>query len=225
MSRVTFPRGPGGSALIALLLVALLGTTGCRTTYYSIMETFGREKRDLLKSSLDSAGEQQKEANEQFQDALTQLKELTGFDGGDLEKQYRRFNAEYEACETKAAAVGSRIRKVEQIARDLFREWEDELNQIQSPSLRASSRSQLERTRNRYEQLHASLTAAESGMAPVLARMKDYALYLKHNLNAAAIGSLQGEALTIEREIAELIESMNRSIAETEAFVREIENE
>ena len=78
------------------------------------------------------------------------------------------------------------------MAADLFKEWEKELEQISSASLRESSRNQLQETRRRYDELHAGLKRAERCMDPVLARFKDQVLYLKHNLNAEAIASLKG---------------------------------
>ena len=208
-----------------ILLVCALAFAGCRSTYYSVMETFGKHKRDLLKDSLTDAGEAQQEATEQFKDALTQLKELTGFDGGELEKRYNAFKAEYDACEAASGEVSGRIRKVEQIADDLFAEWEKELSQISSPNLRADSRRKLGQTKARYEALRASLVKAESSMSPVLTQMKDYVLYLKHNLNAVAIGSLKTEAESISAEVNRLIGEMNRSIQQTESFVKELEGQ
>ena len=57
--------------------------------------------------------------------------------------------------------------------------------------------------------------------------MRDYVLYLKHNLNAQAIGSLKDETLQIEEDISDLINQMNRSIQETEHFIEmlEVEND
>jgi len=208
---------------VGALLLAVLSVTGCRTTYYSVMETFGKHKRDLLKDSLTDAGEAQQEATEQFKDALTQLKELTGFDGGQLEKRYNAFKTEYDACEAASGNVSGRIRKVEQIADDLFAEWEKELDQISSPNLRADSRRKLGQTKARYETLRTALVKAESSMPPVLTQMKDYVLYLKHNLNAVAIGSLKTEAESISAEVNRLIGDMNRSIQQTESFVKELE--
>ena len=55
--------------------------------------------------------------------------------------------------------------------------------------------------------------------------MKDYVLYLKHNLNAQAIGSLKEETLQIEEDVSDLINQMNRSIQETEHFIEMLEVE
>jgi hypothetical protein len=201
----------------------MLALTGCRSSYYSVMETFGKHKRDLLRDSLEDASRENQEAAEQFKDALTQLKELTGFDGGDLEKQYTAFKREYDRCVSQAQAVEGRIEKVDRIARDLFAEWERELEEIQNEALRASSRSKLTETRARYHQVHNALVRSEATLPPVLTRMNDYVLYLKHNLNARAIGSIKDEALEIESEIGKLIAEMTRSIHETESFLEVLE--
>ena len=106
------------------------------------------------------------------------------------------------------------------MASDLFAEWEKELEQIGTASLRESSRQQLTATRQRYDDLHRALKSAEKSMDPVIRQFSDYVLYLKHNLNAQAIASLKGEATSIQNEIARLIEQMNQSIARADEFVK-----
>ncbi|NQU11102.1 DUF2959 domain-containing protein [bacterium] len=205
---------------IALLLLLAVVSIGCRTMYYNTMEMFGREKRDLLKSNVEAAKEDQAEAGEQFQDALTQLKGLYGFEGGKLEGAYNRFKSEYEGCESRASAVRSRVHKVETIANDLFREWEQEMNSISTPGLRADSQRKLTTTKTRFGELLGSMKKAEQSMDPVLTLFRDHVLYLKHNLNAQAIGSLRGEAAEVEREIDNLIANMNASIAQADTFIQ-----
>ena len=86
--------------------------------------------------------------------------------------------------------------------------------------LAASSRDKLHDTRVKYESLHASMKRAEASMPPVLSQFRDQVLYLKHNLNAQAVGSLKGETINIEKEVAQLIREMNSSIAEADAFIK-----
>jgi hypothetical protein len=206
----------------SLLLAAVLGfgLTGCRSTYYAAYEKIGVYKRDLLKKRVVAARDDQKEAQQQFKDALTRLKEITKFDGGEAERAYKSLKNEYDDCVQQADIVRKRIREVETVADDLFAEWEKEIGQIGTPSLRDASRQQLTATRQRYEDLHTSLISAEQSMTPVLKQFNDYVLYLKHNLNAQAIASLKGEAASIQGEITRLIEEMNRSIARADEFVK-----
>jgi hypothetical protein len=204
-----------------LLLASLVLTlAACNTVYYAAWETLGYEKRDLLKSAVKAARGEQKEAGEEFQDALTQLQKLTGYRGGNLESAYNRFKGEYEDCEAQATAVRNEIREVDTVARDLFREWEREIRQYENASLAADSRRKLADTRSRFEQLSSSLHAAESTMEPVLRQFRDQVLYLKHNLNAAAVGSLRGKADNIQGDIQRLLAQMNRSIAEADRFIQ-----
>ena len=203
-----------------LLLVPVLVLASCNSVYYAAWEKLGWEKRDLLVSAVKSARGEQKEAGEEFQDALTQLQKLTGYRGGNLESAYNKFKAEYEDCEAQANKVRSEIREVDQVARDLFREWEREIRQYENASLAADSRAKLADTRSRFQQLSSTLHAAEASMEPVLRQFRDQVLYLKHNLNAAAIGSLRGKADTIQSDIQRLLEQMNRSIAEADRFIQ-----
>ena len=202
------------------LLGLVVSLTACNTVYYAAWEKLGYEKRDLLKSAVKQARGEQKEAGEEFQDALTQLKKLTNYNGGNLESAYNRFKGEYEDCEAQATAVRNEIREVDTVARDLFREWEREIRQYENASLASDSRRKLADTRSRFEQLSSSLHAAESTMEPVLRQFRDQVLYLKHNLNAAAVGSLRGKADTIQGDIQRLLAQMNRSIAEADRFIQ-----
>lgn len=194
--------------------------SGCRNMYYSAWETLGKQKRDLLQSKVAQVRDSENAATEQLKDALTRLQELYGFQGGDLEKAYRRLQSEYDSSVKQAETVRTRIRQMDQIANDLFKEWESEANTIGTPTLRQASLSQLQDTRSRYQTLLTTTTRAEKSMEPVLAKFKDYVLFLKHNLNAQAIGSLQGEATKIQTDIKQLIDSMNASIHEAESFIQ-----
>ena len=204
---------------LALLLLCF-AVVGCRSTYYSVWEKFGKHKRDLLRDNVEQVRDDQQAAAEQFKDVLTRLKELTGFKGGDLEKIYDRLNADYKASESKAETVRDRIRKVEQVAADLFREWDQEIGTIQNPNLRSSSRDKLTDTKAKYQSLHSAMLRAERSMQPVLTQFRDHVLYLKHNLNAQAIGALKGEVGSIEGDVSALLKEMNRAIAEADAFIK-----
>lgn len=209
-----------------LLLAAVLSIScGCRSAYYAAYEKFGVYKRDLLKKNVVAARDEQKEASEQFKDALTRLKELYGFSGGNLEKTYNSLQAEYDDCAAQAENVRKRISDVETVASDLFREWEKEIQEISTPALQSASRRQLQATRQRYQSLHEALKDAEQSMEPVLTQLKDQVLYLKHNLNAQAIASLKGEAMSIQTDISKLIAQMNAAIAKADEFVKTLQTE
>ena len=113
-------------------------------------------------------------------------------EGGDLEKTYDRLKTELDRSNSRADAVRSRIKKVEQISSDLFAEWADEAKTLSNPRLRQDSEQKLRDTQQKYDSLHASMKRAEASMDPVLTQLHDQVLYLKHNLNAQAVGAFEG---------------------------------
>jgi hypothetical protein len=207
-------------SLCAVLLIAVVAATGCRNVMYSTYEKFGVYKRDLLAKRVTAARDEQKATQQEFKDALTRLKEMTGFEGGKLESEYRKLQSNYDDAAARVAAVHKRIKDVETVAHDLFSEWEKENAQIQTESLRRTSREQLNETRVRYDQMLGALKDAEGSMDPVLSKLHDYVLALKHSLNAQAVASLQGESVKIQDDINRLLSEMNASIQRADEFVR-----
>lgn len=202
-----------------LILLFAFSLAGCQSAYYSAWEKVGVEKRDILADRVESAKSAQEDAQEQFTDALEQLSTLIAFDGGELQDTYEALKDQYESSKNSAERVESRIDSIENVAEALFDEWEDELEQYSNEGLRRSSEKQLKNTQRRYQRLIKAMRKAESSMQPVLATLNDNVLYLKHNLNASAIGALQGELEQIQKEIKTLISEMNSSIAQSEDFI------
>jgi hypothetical protein len=207
--------------LMPLLLLAAAVNMGCRSVYYSTWEKFGKHKRDLLQSKVKDVRDDQKETTVALTNALTRLKQVYGFEGGELEKTYNRLQGDYDDSAKKAASLKKRIADMDQIATDLFKEWEKEASAISTESLREESRRQLRDTSQRYQELYSATKRAERSLEPVLTKFNDYVLFFKHNLNAQALSALQGEASKIQVDISKLIEDMNASIAQAEKFMRE----
>jgi len=202
------------------LLCAFLLIAGCQTAYYSTMEKFGVHKRDIMVDRVEEARDSQQDAKEQFQSALDQFTKVLNFKGGKLEDKYNTLQAEYDKSEAKADEVKQRIDAVEDVSEALFDEWEDELDQYTSSALRRDSERKLAQTRRQYDQLIKAMRRAEAKIDPVLKALRDQVLYLKHNLNAQAIASLQSELVSVESDIADLIQEMEKSIGEANSFIR-----
>jgi hypothetical protein len=208
--------------MITAVIVAATATvpmSSCKSVYYGTMETLGQHKRDILVDRVESARDDQEEAKEQFRSALDSFSEVVAFQGGDLRANYDRLKDELRRAESKADRVSGRIAAIEDVAGALFEEWEGELDQYASDELRQRSRAKLDETKARYGQLIAAMKRAEEKMEPVLVAFRDQVLFLKHNLNAQAVASLQGNVETLQTEIAELVAEMETAIAEADAFI------
>ncbi|MFV0276795.1 MAG: DUF2959 domain-containing protein [Parahaliea sp.] len=210
--------------ILAAIAATTLLLTGCETAYYSAAEQVGIHKRDILVDRVEDSRNAQQEAEEQFESALEHFQAVVGFDGGDLQDAYEDLNDEYENSVEAAQNVRERINAVESVAKALFEEWGEEIEEYNNASFKAKSQRQLRETRQRYADLIATMRKAESRMDPVLVALKDNVLFLKHNLNAQAVGSLKSEFQGIARDVDVLIAEMRKSIEASNAFIESMQN-
>lgn len=203
--------------------VFLVGSLiGCQSTYFNAWEKVGVHKRDILLDRVGNAKEAQADAQVEFQDALAQFRSVVNFKGGDLEELYKRFNREYEDSVEAADEIRDRIDKVESVAEALFEEWQEELELYSNARLRNESHAKFADTQRRYSSLIGSMRKAQKSMDPVLSALQDNVLYLKHNLNASAIGALKGELNGIDRDVSSLLNAMDAAIKESDSFIAQL---
>lgn len=184
------------------------------------MEKFGVAKREILVDRVEETRDAQNNAKEQFASALDHFLAVTKIRGGDLQDKYDALNREFARSEARAKEVRERIAAVEDVAEALFREWKQEMKQYSSATLRRESERELDRTRQRYDDLIAVMRRAADRMEPVLATFRDHVLFLKHNLNARALASLTTTNRELEADISSLIADMEASIREAEEFIQ-----
>ena len=199
------------------LALALL--CGCTRVYYAGLETLGVPKRDLLERRVEKARDAQVDVKDQFASALERFRATVHVEGGDLEARYDALSGELQRCESRSSALRERIDAVEDVAEALFSEWEDELEQYQRADLREASARQLADTRARYHPMIAAMKRAHRRVEPVLASLRDIVLAMKHRLNARALGDVQGELASVEREVDALVAAMNASIDQATKFL------
>ena len=82
-------------------------------------------------------------------------------------------------------------------------------------------REQVEEHSAAYER--AIKNAGGLSFTEFLAAFNDQVLFLKHNLNAQAVASLEGELSRIRQDVDSLIREMERSIAASEAFLQRMQ--
>ena len=204
------------AAFIALTAVA---ASGCDSWYYKTMKKFGVEKRDILVKRVKDARKSQEEAKDEFKTALERFKSVIDVDGGALEDKYDKLNKELNRSEDRANKVRDRIDSVRSVSDDLFKEWDNELKQYSDRSLRTESERELKATRQRCEALIRSMERAQKRIEPVLKPLRDRVLFLKHNLNAQAIGALDAELKTVRINVDALVTDLEAAIAEADRFV------
>ena len=212
-------------SLRSIYLITLLSNVfflSCSTVYYNFWETFGQEKRDLLKSNITKMTEDQSEVQEEFKDTLEKVRTKYKFDGGSLESTYDALSDDYDDANSKAKDLSNRIDDVEEIADDLFEEWRVEAAQISNASYRRDSLLKRKKAMKRFGNMRIAMQAVEKSLRPVLTKLKDQVLYLKHNLNARSLGGFKSEFNKISTEISKLNADVKRSSRAADDFIKDM---
>ena len=205
-------------------LLSLLIAVGCTRTYYKAMATFGKEKRDILVSRVKDSKKEQQQAKEQIKTTMESFQELTGFRGGQLEKNYKKLNGEYEKAEDSARKLHDRIDSIDKVSNDLFKEWQKEIDGMDNRKLKQQSSAMLRQSRLQEAGYIKSMRLTEARMTPVLSAFRDQVVFLKHNLNARAIGSLKGTSAKISTDVDVLLTSLDGSMAQADALINSLDS-
>ena len=201
--------------IIAITL--LLG--GCTSTYYKAMATLGKEKRDILVQRIKDAKKDQDQTKQQLQTTMESFQALTGFQGGSLEKSYKRLNSDYESAASQAGKLHDKVQSIDQVSKDLFNEWQGEINAMDNGKLKTQDLALLRNAKTRQATYMRAMRKTEDQIAPVLKVFHDQVLYLKHNLNSRAIGSLKNTSASLQGDVADLVQSIDASSREADNLI------
>ena len=208
-------------ARLSLILV-LVVLSGCTSAYYKTMRTLGKEKRDILIARVKDAKKDQDQTKEKLKTTMESFQELTGFQGGSLESSYKRLNSDYESANDQAQKLHSKVDSIDQVSKDLFKEWQGEIGEMGNAKLKAQSTAMLRDAKLRQAAYMRAMRKTESQITPVLAAFHDQVLFLKHNLNSRAIGSLKGTSASLQGDVADLIQSIDASSAEADKLINSL---
>jgi hypothetical protein len=206
-------------AFVLAIIFALGALGGCTSAYYSVMQKLGKEKRDILVQRVKDSKKDQQDTKEKLQTTMESFQALTGFQGGSLEKSYKKLNGDYQSAADQVGKLHHRIESIDQVSSDLFTEWQGEIDQMGNAKLKAKSSAMLKDAEVRQASYVKAMRTTELRIAPVMAAFRDQVLFLKHNLNARAIGSLKATSATMDSNVTALMKSIDGSMSEADTLI------
>jgi hypothetical protein len=209
-------------SILAIVIVGTFAATGCTSAYYATMQKLGKEKRDILVQRVKDSKKDQEDTKEKLQTTMESFQALTGFQGGSLEKSYKKLNSDYESAAGQVAKLHDRIQSIDKVSGDLFTEWQGEINQMRNAKLKARSAGMLKDSQTRQAVFMKAMRNTETRITPVMASFHDQVLFLKHNLNARAIGSLKGTSAQMDTDVTALMKSIDGSMAEADNLINSL---
>jgi len=142
---------------------------------------------------------------DRMREALLALNVLTGPDfGGDALESYARFEDAVERVEVQQERMRLRAEPMQRTANQVFASWGEDLDQYTSQALKQHSQARLDETRARYEAILLELEPARAGYAQLGGVLRDMALFLKHDFNAAAVKEIQREVSGLANQVLKL---------------------
>ncbi len=205
---------------IATVCAFCVFLSGCSLVYYSAMEHLGKQKRDILLQRLIAVKKDQQATQEQLKTTLQAFQEVTGFQGGNLEKVYNKLNKELERSEGRANKLKGRVDSVDQVAQSMFSEWAGEIKGMHNTTLRRQSENLLLTAKQQHTQYMLKMRRTEENIQPVLEAFRDQVTFLKHNLNARAISSLKKTSAQIDAQAGSLIRDIDASSKEADKYIQ-----
>jgi hypothetical protein len=205
-------------ALVFLLPVFF--TAACNSIYYAAMEKLGREKRDILVKRILTVKKDQQETQEQLKTTLDAFKEVTGFEGGDLEKTYNRLNDSFEHARNRTRELHDHVESVDDVAKRMFSEWKGEIKDMRNITLKRQSQALLTDAQRRHSGYMRQMRATEAKIKPILQAFSDQVVFLKHNLNARAISSLKKTSADLDLQANDLIREIGLSSKEADGYIK-----
>src|ERR1700744_5618315 len=206
-------------SILAIVIVGTFAATGCTSAYYATMQKLGKEKRDILVQRVKDSKKDQEDTKEKLQTTMESFQALTGFQGGSLEKSYKKLNSDYESSAGQAGKLHDKIQSIDQVSNDLFKEWQGEINAMDNGKLKSQDSVMLRNAKVRQATYMRAMHQTEDQIAPVLKVFHDQVLFLKHNLNSRAIGSLKNTSAGLKNDVAGLVQSIDASSQEADKLI------
>lgn len=203
----------------ALALLVCLAS-GCKAFGGSFLVFGGAHtlQEDLV-ARARGAGEEAREARADFAAAALLYQRLTAPQAVELERLSGEFADAVEACDDRAQDVTERIEAIRHEKEAVVKGWTEELGRFSSDAVRKKSEAQMRDTEARAQSLLTALERLQGRMQPVLLKLRDYALFFDHNLNARAIATLQDTYKDFDGEVKALESEFARVEAELGTFL------
>lgn len=211
-ARPSAPRSMLSQARLRLLAVApLLALASCQAMYFTTLEKFGIEKREILLERVTDARDAMVVTEQRLDETFAVYSETIHQESGDLAAMHKRFSDFYDKTEDAADDFHDKIARIQSIAGVMFEEWKLETGEIIDAELRRKSRANYTRAVAHYENLVRSMRAVEAQSDPILTRLRDHVLFMKLNLHPNSLAPLRKN----EEEFTKAIEALREQMAMT----------
>ena len=209
---------PRSFATSAILLGALIGAPACQNTSKG---SVGLKRVDDLVSRIEAVHVEVELSRASMHQALDALKVIAVPDyQGDIMLAFARYVEAVEESEKQAKALRSAVVPMRRAAEPFFAQWENNMDDFASPTMRERSRDRQLAARARYDSIVESLEPVQTTYDVFNLTLRDIALFLEHDFNAGSILGITGEVRSLENMADELDGRMDTCLDAARAYVQ-----
>lgn len=188
----------------ALVLPLLAGLAACVS---GTKQSAGLRQVDDLLGRIERVQAETLLARQKSAAALAALRTLVDPDfAGDPRAGFAAFAQAIDESERQAKALRGGVLPMKSAAETLFARWNRDLDAFQNVQMRERSQTRLEETRRRYDAIVATADPVLWSYDAYNATLRDHALFLGHDLNAAAVDALADGIDELEEQLEDLDE-------------------
>ncbi len=198
-----------------------LGTPACATfNGLFASSSNGPSQVDNLVSSIETVYVNSEVAKEKVELAYAKLQALTSADfAGNAVQAYNDFVVAVEDSEAHAETLSESVAPMKDMAGPVFEQWARDLSSYQSTTMRQRSQARLAATRERFDAVVAAADPAVATYELYNRNLRDHVLYLKNDLNPAALGAVQAEVKQVGTLAGELNQNFTATMIAARSYV------
>ncbi len=178
------------------------------------------EQVDELLTRIERVQAETAVAKDSVHAALSELCTLVspGFKG-DAATEFAKFLAASEASEDQAETLRDITEPMQDAADELFQRWTKDMEAFGNSRMRQRSQTRLDETRTRFQSIIGATQAAQIALDAFHDDMRDHALFLRHDLNSAAVASIRTDVRALNEQIQGLDTRFDATTAAARAYV------
>lgn len=166
-----------------------------------------------LKKSADAAEQSIADVLEHVEGMLSSYNAIVGGTSKNVQSDYKKLANALNGTDKKIQSANKGLESLAKQANKFFIQWEKELAEYSSDSMREKSSARLEAAKERSRNLSATLGEASAAFKPLMQNLNDQILYLGRDLSPEAIAELQDEAAELNQQAEDVTATIKDLLA------------
>jgi len=202
-----------------VLALALAASAGCASNKPGA----GLVQVDQLVTSIEKVHTSSEMAQQRVTESLAALRSLVALDfGDDVVGAYAKTEIALAESTRQLGAFDEDVQEMKSMAEPVFKKWAEDLDSFTNLEMRLKSQNRLAQTRQRYDAIVLSVEPTQAAFAALHQQISDCALFLKHDLNAAACAALRPDVEALSMATDQLDEQLAKCQSAAKDYVEAV---